>query len=76
MKDPTVKQYIDDQAEAVAIAMELQDDTPTEYVMRVGALNAALAINSMRLNDEDDAGDAAQVVSDAKLIEKYLKGEI
>jgi hypothetical protein len=65
--------FITDQEAAVQLARELPD-VPSEYSIRVDAMNAALSLaNSM--SDERTAS-MADVVKDAKLAEAYLKGAL
>lgn len=61
--------FLKDQESAVQIARDVAD-TPSEYNIRVDAMNAAIAIH----RDNSEVSSMADVIESAKLTEQYLKG--
>jgi len=64
-----LQKFVEDQEAAVAIAREASH-MPLDYNIRVDALNAALAL---AVGGETTMRD---VVRDARVVEKYLRGEV
>jgi hypothetical protein len=70
MAESRLAKFLADQQEAVAIAVE-QTGEPSPYGVRCDAINAALGL----ANATTEATTVAELLQNARLIEKYLKGD-
>ena len=70
MTDSAMTKFMKDQSDAVKVALEVRDK-PSDYFIRVDAINAALSLHSGLSTDST----MRDVVKDAAIAEAYLKGD-